>query len=112
MGGNMAFEELDYLLRQRRTEEASSDLCERIVVAAARREQRGGASRRSSSGFFAELSAMLAVPKPVFAMAVFLLIGFSAGFFADGFGVLPDLTPEDLAGFMVIEDRFVAGEWL
>lgn len=111
MQDETTFEELDILLRRRRVPEPSSDLVARIVAAADQRRQKPGFFHYFSE-FVSEFGAMLAVPKPAFALAAFLLIGLSAGLFVDRFSVLPRLTPEDLAMFMTIEDRFVAGEWL
>lgn len=104
-------EDLGRLLRLRRVPEPSADLAGRIVAAAAHRGQRRGFFAYCA-GFAAEFASMLAVPRPAFALAVFLLIGLSTGIFADNVSVLPGMTPEDLATFMTIDDRFVAGEWL
>lgn len=105
------FDNLDDLLWMRRAPESSPDLGERIVAAAARRRQRPGFFHFCSE-FLSEFAGMLAIPRPAFALAVFLLLGLSTGLFVDRVSVLPGLMPEDLAMFMTIDDRFVAGEWL
>ncbi|MCC6597269.1 MAG: hypothetical protein IT559_00570 [Alphaproteobacteria bacterium] len=107
---------LDRALRNRHVPQAPVHLAHAIVAAASTHPQAGGGLRRAVGGFFAEFGRLFAIPRPVFALAVFLLLGLSAGIFMDTSSMfpalMPELMPEDLAGFLTIDDRFVAGEWL
>ncbi len=53
----------------------------------------------------------LCLPQPAFVLTIFLFLGVSMGIYGEFFDVVPGLTTDDLSGFMLIEDRFLAAEF-
>ncbi len=115
------FGDMAKILVQRRTPAPPDDLSTRIIRNALAQTR---PARKELSGlwtefqaFWEELGSMLFLPKPAIAFASLLVLGIAISFWTrhvDSIAqtVLPNMTPYDLASFMIIEDRFVAGEWL
>ena len=109
------FDELDQLLKTRKTPEVPEYLSARIIAAAARQTQ--AVSRpvfEIAKEFWEGVRARFTLPRPAYAFAVLALFVFGAliGSSADPLGFLPGVTTDDLASFMLIEDGFVVGEWV
>lgn len=116
--------DLDTILQSRYEPHKPLGMEERIMMAArsmpqesgvrsrgARVSQRGGALGVFDS-IRAVLNDLVAVPHPVAVMAVALVIGFSLGLYGEDFSTLPSMTTQDISSFMLIEDHFVASEFL
>ncbi len=115
------FDDLAQALSQRKVPAPPADLSTRIIARAQSKPRKAsGPLTRFLSDFqsvWEELGHMLFLPKPGFALVLLLTLGLAISFWTrdvDSIAqtVLPNMTPYDLASFMIIEDRFVAGEWL
>lgn len=105
---------LDKILKARKTPDAPAHLSAQIIAAAARTPQTVADTAVGAAGlkgWIADLQSMLFIPKPAYALAVALLIGFSLGLSGEMFSLLPGVTTDELSSFMLIEDRFVASEF-
>lgn len=109
------FDDLDQFLKTRKKPEVPKDLNARIIAAAARVPRAGAVHAQFDfNSILEELRTFFALPRPAYALAALalLIVGAMIGASADLSGVLPGLTTGDLASFMLIEDGFVAGEWV
>ncbi len=107
------FDDLDEILNKRKTPEVPEHLSARIIAAAARQSK---GVTLSGSDFVQDILSQIQMlfPRPAYAFAVLALFIFGAliGASDNPFGFLPGVTTDDLASFMMIEDGFVAGEWV
>ncbi len=110
------FDNLDQLLKTRKKPDVPEYLSARIIAAAARRS-RVSADQEvyGLAAFRADLQAMVRIPISAFALgvlALFILGAFMGASSGDGVSFLPGITADELASFMMINDGFVAGEWV
>lgn len=103
------FDELDKILQTRKTPEVPEGLSARIVGAATRHTQLMK-DVYGLEAFWADVQSMFRMPVPVFACCVFLVL--LAGAFMGASSDFLTLASDDFASFMLIEDRFVVGEWV
>ena len=114
------FDDLDQLLKIRGKPQVPEYLSARIVAAAARRAQIGAYGEiYGLAAFWADLKAMVRLPDQAFApafafgvLALFMLGAFAGSLSSGDLSVVASLTQEGLASFMMIEDGFIAGEWV
>ena len=116
------YRELDVLLMCRKEPCMPEGMCERIIAAAVRCEE----TRRFAviepraqslwESVLRDFTEMLYIPRPAYVFATLLVMGVSMGTYSDylsaSAGFLPGVTTDELSGFMSIEDRFVATEFL
>jgi len=121
MPDNIEFDTLDNILLQRQIPEIPEGLAQRIIIQAQQKQAKARVRKPAAQNiwqtFLDHVQTILFLPKPVYLVIVFLglglwigVLGSNAESLADT--VLPSMTPYELASFMTIEDRFVAGEWL
>ena len=110
------FDNLDKLLKTRKTPEAPEGLSARIIAAAVREKQ--GVSSADTpvwQTLWVEIESLFIVPRPAFAMAIIVLVlgfGMLLGSSSEESDFAATLTPGEVASFMVIEDRFSVGDWV
>lgn len=128
----MTLNELDKILKTRREVQPPEGLNTRILAAARHvPQERGlrggvadfargvarGAAQAAVGGvqaLWVEIQTRFPMPQPALALAavVVLAIGIMLGMQAEDSNMLNGLSVGDLATFMVIDDRFVAAEWV
>lgn len=113
-------DDLDRLLKTRKTPEVPEYLSARIIAAAHRKQQAVAEQRpKDIKGWRAWPQMALAQVRPSVAQMAYALtglvvfvIGIELGLQADSTSLLSGLSVGDLAEFMEINDRFVAAEWV
>jgi len=114
------FQDVDHALSQRVLPAMPEGLADRILLQAAHTRQktaRPASWTHKIQDFLDDFAGMIFLPKPAYAVFALVVLGLGIGIFASHSGsfaenALPTVTPYELASFMVIEDRFVAGEWI
>ena len=114
--------DLDKVMASRFVPAAPSGMAARIANAALEVEQEVPGKRRAKGravkggGFIAELGGLFEdifyVPRPAYALAVLVVFGFVLGVYGADVSAVAALTTQDLSSYMVIDDRFVATEFL
>jgi hypothetical protein len=112
--------ELVQILTVRRTPAMPEGLSERVIAACVRLEQekiviqRSAGTRPWMPAILQDFSEMFFIPRPAAVFATLLVVGLSLGAQSAALDnrLMPGMTPDELAGFMRIEDRFVAYEFL
>lgn len=106
--------EIDALLRRRDVPDTPRDLSLRIIEAARKAPQYAHAApppktRGGLRAWFDTLFESLLMPKPAFAMALFLFVGVALGIYAAE--PAPEVRNQQ-SSFIYVEDDFNTGDWL
>ena len=105
-------DELETLLRDRNIPDARSNLAERIIAASLEDEVQTKPSLQGFERWFSAFIEGFAIPKPAYAVAFALVLGVGLGIFADSFSVLPNMTTDEFAQALSVEDVLTTGDFL
>ena len=102
-------DELEIILSRRAVPPASPDLAERIIAQALRRPR---ASNTRVITLWESFCDMFVLPRPAFALAVFLVTGLGFGFNTHVQSLFVDARDEMVSAYSLVSDSYDGGAFL